>query len=195
MSYLKWPVFILAISILSINTLWGDDDEEEQYENRSKNGIVTKLNTRYDFAVVTNSQFKAECTSCHMAYLPGMLPARSWTKMMETLNDHFGENAELDVKVKNEITDFLIKNSSDKVHTKRGDKILATINPKETVLRISTTEYFKRKHDEISPSVYKRKTIGSPANCLACHGGAERGDFSEDSVLIPKDKTPTNMKK
>jgi len=27
--------------------------------------------------------------------------------------------------------------------------------------------------------------VGSPANCVACHADAERGDFNEDKVRIP----------
>ncbi|MDH5218993.1 MAG: diheme cytochrome c, partial [Gammaproteobacteria bacterium] len=48
-----------------------------------------------DVAVVTDSLYKEECSACHMAYQPGLLPARSWEKMMDNLADHFGENAEL----------------------------------------------------------------------------------------------------
>ena len=114
--------------------------------------------------------------------------------MMSSLNKHFGENAELDPATQKEITDFLVQNSSDKIHTRRGDKILRSIGQNEEILRISETYYFKRKHDEISPGVFKRKAIGSPANCIACHAGAEKGDFAEDNVRIPKE-TAVKLKK
>ena len=39
---------------------------------------------------------------------------------------------------------------------------------------------------EIGAEVWRRPGVKSPANCLACHGGAERGDFEDDRVRIPK---------
>ena len=33
---------------------------------------------------------------------------------------------------------------------------------------------------------YKRAAIQSAAHCMACHAGAERGDFDDDKVRIPK---------
>ncbi|RPJ78690.1 MAG: cytochrome C [Alphaproteobacteria bacterium] len=187
---LKWPLIlvVLLISLSSLNLLRADDDDdEEHHEGKAKIGGVYKINNRADFQLPINQKWKAECSSCHMLYLPGLLPARSWTKMMSTLKNHFGENAELDPMAQKEITDFLVQNSSDRVHTRRGDKILSSIGSNEEIQRISETTYFKRKHDEINSNVYKRKSIGSPANCIACHPGAEKGNFSEENVRIPKD--------
>jgi cytochrome c peroxidase len=45
-----------------------------------------------------------------------------------------------------------------------------------------------REHDEISRATFAGPEIGSRANCVACHQGAEHGDFSEDDVRIPKRK-------
>jgi hypothetical protein len=43
-----------------------------------------------------------------------------------------------------------------------------------------------RQHDEVSASTFKRASIGSAANCSACHAGAAKGDFNEHAVHIPK---------
>jgi len=193
----KWLLLLLPVLMVgfSIN-VFGDDDEGEEHEGRRREGKVEILNRKSIYKpVVLNAKFKAECTSCHMAYLPGLLPSRSWEKMMNTLDNHFGEDASLDDKTKKEILDFLVLNSSDKAYSRRGTKILATISSKDVPLRISETEYFNRKHDEISPAVFKRKSVGSKANCLACHKGAESGNFEEDDVVIPKDVAPVNVKK
>ncbi|MDZ4210776.1 MAG: cytochrome C, partial [Methylotenera sp.] len=53
---------------------------------------------------VANAKWKAECGSCHMLYHPGLLPERSWNKMMAGLDKHFGENASLDTATRDEIT-------------------------------------------------------------------------------------------
>jgi hypothetical protein len=203
---MKWAMVfgITFICLLASSALLkgDDDDEHEASENhreksgREEKGGVTKIKGSSSIPVVTNLNWKTECSSCHMLYLPGLLPSKSWTSMMSGLNKHFGENAELDPKVQKEITDFLVSNSADKVHSRRGDKIIASIGQKGVkaeILRISETGYFLRKHDEIGPSVYKRKGIGSPANCTACHSGAEKGDFSERNIKIPKE-TPSKSK-
>ncbi len=182
--------FIFLFFFIGLNVLRAEDEEkEEHHTNLFQKESQRKINKNTDFPTVLNPKWKAECSSCHMLYLPGLLPSRSWSKMMSSLNKHFGENAELDPATQKEITDFLIQNSSDKIHTRRGDKILSDIGKNEEILRISETTYFKRKHDELGANVYKRKGIKSPANCLACHSGAEKGDFSEDNVRIPKENS------
>ncbi len=54
--------------------------------------------------------------------------------------------------------------------------------PRREPPRITETRWFSKKHDEISVSTFKRPGIGSAANCAACHGDAEKGDFDEDRV-------------
>jgi hypothetical protein len=53
-------------------------------------------------------------------------------------------------------------------------------------LRITETRWFVRKHDEVPRATWSRKSIGSAANCVACHRQAEQGNFEEDAVRIPK---------
>ena len=134
------------------------------------------------------AKWKAECSSCHMAYPPGYLPERSWRKLMTGLDKHFGENAGLDPVTTREITDYLVSNSAERSSDRRAGRFLGSLAADAVPLRITETPYFRRKHDsrEISPEVWKRPKVGSPANCTACHVGAERGDFSERNVKIPQ---------
>ncbi|MEQ1766164.1 MAG: diheme cytochrome c [Methylotenera sp.] len=135
---------------------------------------------------VTNAKWKAECSSCHMLYHPGLLPERSWNKLMGGLDKHFGENASLDAETQAEITRFLALNSADKQDNRRSKRFNQSIPANAIPLRISETRYFVSKHDEVSATTFKRKSIGSAANCAACHKGAEKGNFSESQVKIPR---------
>lgn len=137
-------------------------------------------------APVTQPKWQAECASCHMLYHPGLLPERSWRKLMGSLDKHFGENASLDKLTQQEILQFLVANSADHNGSRRSAKIASSIPAQATPLRITETAYFQHQHDEISPSVWKRPKIGSQSNCIACHSGAEKGNFSEDYVRIPR---------
>lgn len=132
-----------------------------------------------------NPKWKAECSACHMAYPPSLLPERSWRKMMTGLERHFGQDASLDAATAKEITTFLASNSADRLTNKRAKKVMASLGQNEAPLRITETAWFIRKHDEVSAPVWKRPKIGSAANCAACHGGAERGDYSEHQIRIP----------
>jgi hypothetical protein len=166
--YAKLSLLFLLGAGLIIPAI-ADDDEEREGGRRAR-------------PVVTNAKWKAECASCHTLYQPYLLPERSWRKMMAGLDKHFGENASLDPVTNKEITDFLVKYSANNA----SSRIARSILPASTPLRITETAWFKREHDEISPNVWKRPKIGSPANCLACHAGAEKGDFSEHRVKIPR---------
>lgn len=147
------------------------DDDDEGHEGRSRR-----------LAPLTNAKWKAECGSCHALYHPGLLPARSWRKMMSGLDKHFEQDASVDAPTNKEISDFLTKYGADS----RFSRFERAMPASEAPLRITETARFKREHREIAPGVWKRQKIGSPANCAACHPGAEQGDFSEHRVRIPR---------
>jgi Dihaem cytochrome c len=122
-----------------------------------------------------NTLWQKECSSCHIAYPPGLLSAASWRKLMSTLDKHFGADASLTATENDEITAFLVANPSNRWS--------ATTSP----LRITESQWFKTKHGkEIAPEVWKREAIKSSANCQACHAGAAAGDFNERQIKIPK---------
>jgi Dihaem cytochrome c len=116
--------------------------------------------------------YAAECGTCHLAFPPSMLPARSWTALLAGLANHFKENAELDLATRKALGAFLTANAGREV-----------AGP--TTLRITTLPSWRREHDEVSAAVYARKAILTPANCGACHPGANDGAFGEHQVRIP----------
>ena len=153
---------ILALALGSTAAL--ADSDKYGGENRGKPVLSGQ----------SNSKWKQECGSCHMAFPPGLLPAESWRKMMGGLDKHFGTDASLTAQENREITAYLVKNASNRWRAPSAP------------LRITETAWFQRKHDELAPAVWKRAAIKSPANCVACHAGADKGDFEEDRVRIPR---------
>lgn len=119
--------------------------------------------------------YEDECTSCHMAYPPGLLGEKSWQNIMGNLSKHFGADASIDIKDQAELTNWLKRNAA----TKQKYSELAPEN------RITKTSWFIREHDEIGAAVWKRPSIKSAANCGACHTSAAEGIFSEKNVKIP----------
>lgn len=139
-----------------------------------------------DVAPVTNALYQQECASCHMAYQPGLLPARSWQRLMDNLADHFGDNAELAPEDQAAITAFLTANAADRASEKRARKIAASLRSDDAPLRITDTPYIKSKHDELPVRlVTGNPKVKSLAQCNVCHTRAERGSFSESQIDIP----------
>jgi len=135
---------------------------------------------------VVNKQYENECGACHFAYQPGWLPARSWQRMMGSLDDHFDENAELSQKVHDKITEYLIDESADVRSHRKSHSILASVREHEAPLRISRLSYILYKHEEIpSHMISGNASVRSSARCLACHPGASKGRFDENDVNIP----------
>lgn len=118
--------------------------------------------------------WQEECGACHIAYPPALLPAASWRKVMAGLERHFGSDAGLAARENQQITAFLVAHA--------GSRWRAFKAP----MRISETAWFRDEHDELAASVWQRATVKSAANCAACHPAAERGDFEEDRVRIPR---------
>ena len=135
---------------------------------------------------LTHKAWQQECASCHLAYSPALLPRASWRRVMGGLEQHFGENASLDPATQADILRFLEANAADSGRSRMGDKVMQRMGTKATPLRITETTWFVRKHDEVPRTTWARKSVGSAANCAACHRQAEQGVFDEDAVRIPK---------
>ncbi|MCW8830613.1 MAG: diheme cytochrome c [Gammaproteobacteria bacterium] len=169
-----------ASGVLFSASVYGDDDDDR------KGGFGWFSSSRLDVAPVKNPKYQEECGGCHFAYQPGLLPEKSWRKMMAGLDDHFGDNAELDAETHKAMLGYLVANSADKSNYKRSRRIVGSLRQGEVPLRISDTVYFKRKHNEI-PMRYliDNEAVGSYSNCGACHTHADEGSYDEDEVTIP----------
>ena len=130
-------------------------------------------------------QYRAECGSCHMAYPAGLLPARSWQKLLDNLANHFGDNAELSGEARARITAYLLA-EGDKPQDRHMTRLIASAPPGETPLRITGLPYFKHEHREIPQRYIKdNPQVHSLSNCNACHTRAEQGSFREREISIP----------
>lgn len=121
-----------------------------------------------------------ECSACHLTFPPQMLPARSWTKLMGDLANHFGENAGLPEATRTEIEAYLAANAADSANSKYGRHFMRGIDAAATPLRITETPFWQRAHDELSAARFTSASVKTPANCVACHKTAAKGFFGED---------------
>jgi hypothetical protein len=129
--------------------------------------------------------YEQECGSCHLAYPPGMLPARSWVSMLDGLADHFGQNAELSPTATATLSAYLRAEAADVRRGRWSRKVLRS-SAGQTPRRISELAFMRKDHDEISREVWARPAVLSRANCAACHQDATTWDFDEDRARIPR---------
>lgn len=120
--------------------------------------------------------YAQECGACHTAYPPGMLPARSWQRLMAGLDRHFGTDASLDTQTLQQIDRWLQAHAG-------SYRRVAEEPPQD---RITRSAWFERKHRKIAPAVWQLASVKSPAHCAACHAGADRGRFDDDDLRLPE---------
>lgn len=171
-------IIVLGLTVGVTLFLLGPDASGDS-DRRASARATAALRASPEYAVYAD-----ECGSCHLAYPPGFLPARSWQALMGGLADHFGDSAEVDAATAQQLTRWLVTNAAESGSHRRSAKILRSIRG-TTPLRPSRTPYLLSKHDEIDPAVFRRTSITSRANCAACHRGAERWAFDDDDVKIP----------
>jgi hypothetical protein len=136
-------------------------------------------------ALLDNKLWREECGSCHLAYHPTLLPARSWAVLMQQRR-HFGKDLGLEPAVVAEIEKFLQENSADTEMTEPARKIKLSIPADATPLRVTETGYWRKKHGEISDEVWRDSRVRNKGNCGACHLDAERGTFEDAAMRLPK---------
>ena len=185
---MKTIITVLSALVLIFITalVMGDNDSDDKNEHNDDK-LSHVFSKQLDVAPVANAKYKEECGSCHFAYQPGLLPARSWEKLMENLENHFNENAELDQETQAELSKYLAANSADLSDYKRSKRIMGSLGGNsDTPLRITKTPYFMRKHNEIPHKVIENNPkLSSFSQCAACHVNAEKGSYEEDEVRIP----------
>ena len=129
---------------------------------------------------VTDPVVKKECGSCHMVFPPQFLPRRSWQKLVDTLSDHFGENASLGEAQRKAVLDYLQANAADGPKAGReGRKFADSVASTQTPLRITEIPRWIREHQKIRAEKWADPTVKSKANCGACHKAADRGIYED----------------
>ncbi|THF65077.1 diheme cytochrome c [Pseudothauera rhizosphaerae] len=128
---------------------------------------------------VADAVVAEECGGCHLAFPAAMLPARSWARMMQTLDRHFGDDASLDARTAERIETYLMLHAADGQGARYAGKMLRGVAPGQAPLRITELPKWRREHREVSRAEWADPKVGSKANCAACHRDAERGYFED----------------
>jgi hypothetical protein len=120
--------------------------------------------------------YQQECSACHVAFPPRMLPSDAWRRLLGNLPRHYGTDASLDAATVEELAAWLSANAGTDRRVREA--------PRED--RITNSAWFIRKHDDVPAAVWQSPAVNSAANCSACHAQAAQGDFNEHRVRIPR---------
>ena len=136
----------------------------------------------------TNPAYVSECGSCHFAYQPGLMPAPAWRKVMGNLHDHFGDNAETNVKAREAILAYLVAGAADVAPNPRSRAIMAATEPGDGGTRVSAQPYIAGLHGGLLDPLrggYPR--VDNLINCPACHIKATDGVFKARRYTVSDD--------
>lgn len=129
--------------------------------------------------------WQQECSSCHLAYHPSLLPARSWEKLLQQQHDHFAEDLYLEQQTVKQLADYARTNSAEQGMTEPARKIMDLLKSSEIPLRITDTRYWIHKHDEVADKVWKQTNVNGKNQCESCHSDAKQGWFEDARMSIP----------
>ncbi len=149
--------------------------------------FLTKSNfEKIDFKA-QNPLFYDKCAACHKIYPPYMLPNDSWVRLMEGLDNHFGEiitDKNITKSEQSTILAYLQENSAE--HSTRKIAV-KTLNSLGDMRPISMTKvpYWREAHSDISHATFKSPPIKNASNCFVCHIDFEYGVIDNAHIKIP----------
>jgi hypothetical protein len=149
--------------------------------------VKEKPDSMNGFMAVKNQQYLGECGSCHFAYLPGLLPERSWKLVMSTLDKHFGEKIQLPEATRQSLLQYLVDNASDR-SPYAGSKWLNENIPSDvTARRITLVPWLAYKHTVVMEIIARngKVEVRKLTNCNRCHTEIENGSVALAELYIP----------
>ncbi|HEX8988033.1 MAG TPA: cytochrome C [Rhodocyclaceae bacterium] len=117
--------------------------------------------------------YKNECGACHVAFPPqllspgGLFSDVGWLAIMRDLSDHYGSDASLDEPTRARIENYLTSSAASNERR---------FGSRSTPPRLTATLWFRRTHGGVK-SRFASASVGSAANCKACHPRADQEDW------------------
>ena len=142
----------------------------------TEGGVHTPVPT----PVALDPAWQEECSGCHLAYHPSLLPARSWSRMFDEQASHFEEDLALGDETLQQLRDYAARNAAETLVSPVAWKMATTIAPNSAPLRISTTAYFEQRHARLEAATWERVR---PSACAQCHRDAEAGTFAPGAMI------------
>jgi len=187
---MKNRIHLATLILLFSGTIVNADNNQGKAQNQNAHGSSSPMLVGFklrDVAPVEHPLYKEKCGSCHFAYQPGLLPARSWKKIMAGVQNHFNENININSEDQKKITEYLIKNSADHSKYNRSRRIAKSLDKGDVPTQITKISYFIKKHIEVAKLLKKEKMKSlSLSHCKKCHTEAENGSYNKKTINLPQ---------
>lgn len=122
-------------------------------------------------SVVDNAEYRQACGGCHMAYPPGLLPARSAVRLISGAQDHFGVRLALAPERRDALLEYMVKHAADGAAHRYARPLMYSLHAAEPgPLRISEIPYIRQIHRSVPSD-------GGLVECAGCHAKADEGLF------------------
>jgi cytochrome b len=131
-------------------------------------------------ALALDPAWQEECSSCHLAYHPSLLPARSWSRMFDEQASHFEEDLALSDETSQQLRAYAARNAAEALASPVAWKMATTIAADAAPQRISATAYFEQRHARLEAATWERVR---PSACAKCHRDAEAGTFAPGAMI------------
>ena len=142
-------------------------------------------NATASLALPRDARWQSECSGCHLAYHPSLLPVRSWQRVFEAQHEHFGEDLDLAPAVVHALEDYAVANAADHAASPVAWKIAHSLAPASSPERITDTPYWHERHERVDRDAFKRTRA---SDCGACHRDADSGAFSALAIRVADSK-------
>ncbi len=130
-------------------------------------------------ALPMDAVWKTECSGCHLAYHPSLLPARSWSRMFAEQEAHFGEDLGLGGETLRHLEAFSASNAAEALESPVAWKMATTIPAASAPLRITATPYWVQRHERLDAATWERV---HRLECEGCHRDADGGEFAPGAI-------------
>jgi len=173
-------LFAYAVIGLSLGMLYFVASSNETFFTKSRF-------EKRDFQA-ENSAFYEKCGKCHKTYPPFMLPHDSWKRLMDGLENHFGEQITESNITKSEqmsIKAYLLSHSAETSTHKIAFKTLESLGEMRPI-SMSKVPYWREAHQSIEKSTFKSLHVKDASNCFVCHPDFEYGILDNTRIHIPK---------
>jgi hypothetical protein len=138
-----------------------------------------------NFPPIANPQYVKECGTCHMAFPPQLLPARSWRQVMGSLDHHFGDSAQVDDATRQKLTDYVTANSADLEQNVQSAEVMHSLRPGETPPSISKIPYIAGLHAAVLDPAWGGNPLPKTlSECSVCHYKAETGNYVDRGFKV-----------
>lgn len=131
-----------------------------------------------------SSPWAKECSDCHVAYTPGLLPTRSWERMLDEQDRHFGEDLSLSPAIL-----ARLRAAVRPPETYAEWRSARSVAPGQSPQRITELRWWRHVHEGIEPARFKPPYSAGPHECNACHRDAASGIFHPRMVQNPKPRS------